>query len=59
MAEGLRSTHWSRVPVTIVQPPMTSLQDDVQTTRRILGLQDGHFDPRRTQLWRNGDHGGG
>lgn len=27
--------------VTIVQPPMTSLQDDVKATRRILDLQDG------------------
>ena len=27
--------------VTIVQPPMTSLQDDVAATRRILDLQDG------------------
>jgi pimeloyl-ACP methyl ester carboxylesterase len=27
--------------VTIVQQPMTSLQDDVQATRRILALQDG------------------
>lgn len=27
--------------VTIVQQPMTSLQDDVQATRRILDLQDG------------------
>lgn len=27
--------------VTIVQPPMTSLQDDVQATKRILDLQDG------------------
>jgi pimeloyl-ACP methyl ester carboxylesterase len=27
--------------VTIVQQPMTSLQDDVQATRRVLDLQDG------------------
>lgn len=27
--------------VTIVQPPMTSLRDDVDATRRILNLQDG------------------
>lgn len=27
--------------VTIVQPPMTSLQDDVAATKRILDLQDG------------------
>lgn len=27
--------------VTIVQPPMTSLQDDVDATRRVLKLQDG------------------
>ncbi|WP_262299581.1 alpha/beta fold hydrolase [Microvirga sesbaniae] len=27
--------------VTIVQPPMTSLRDDVDATRRILDLQDG------------------
>ncbi len=27
--------------VTIVQPPMTSLADDVAATQRILGLQDG------------------
>ncbi len=27
--------------VTIVQPPMTSLQDDVDATKRILNLQDG------------------
>ncbi|MBK5959251.1 alpha/beta hydrolase [Rhodoplanes elegans] len=27
--------------VTIVQPPMTSLQDDVRATRRILDLQQG------------------
>jgi pimeloyl-ACP methyl ester carboxylesterase len=27
--------------VTIVQPPMTSLQDDVAATKRVLDLQDG------------------
>jgi pimeloyl-ACP methyl ester carboxylesterase len=27
--------------VTIVQPPMTSLRDDIDATRRILSLQDG------------------
>lgn len=27
--------------VTVVQPPMTSLEDDVKATRRILDLQDG------------------
>jgi len=27
--------------VTVVQPPMTSLEDDVRATRRILDLQDG------------------
>jgi pimeloyl-ACP methyl ester carboxylesterase len=27
--------------VTVVQPPMTSLKDDVDTTKRILDLQDG------------------
>jgi len=27
--------------VTVVQPPMTTLQDDVDATRRVLDLQDG------------------
>ena len=27
--------------VTVVQPPMTSLEDDVRATRRILDMQDG------------------
>ncbi|WP_210529512.1 alpha/beta fold hydrolase [Rubellimicrobium arenae] len=27
--------------VTVVQPPMTSLEDDVKATRRILDMQDG------------------
>jgi hypothetical protein len=45
--------------VTLVQEPLTSLEEDVAATRRILDRQDGPCVSGRPQLWRDRHPGGG